>query len=68
MSYEWQPIDTAPRDGSQILLANHLVASDGYFDYLLNKGNGSWVWPYVKHEPTHWMPLPNLPPKQESSK
>lgn len=67
MNYEWQPIDTAPRDGTKILLADSSVAADGYFDYLLNKGNGSWVWPYVKREPTHWAPLPGFP-KQETPK
>lgn len=68
MSCEWRPIDTAPKDGTRILLANSYVAADGYFDYLLNKGKGCWVWPYVLRNPTHWMPMPNLPPKQEMSK
>lgn len=65
---EWQTIDTAPRDGSQILLADHLVASDGYFELFSNNNKGSWIWPYVLRTPTHWMPLPTLPPKQEESK
>ena len=64
----WQPIETAPKDGTRILLADSSVAADGYFDYLLNKGNGSWVWPYVKREPTHWKPMPPHPGKQEERK
>ena len=64
----WQPIETAPKDGTKVLLADSSVAADGYFDYLLNKGNGSWVWPYVKREPTHWKPMPPHPGKQEERK
>ena len=63
----WQPIETAPKDGTRVLLADSSVAADGYFDYLLNKGNGSWVWPYVKREPTHWKSMPEFP-KQEKEK
>lgn len=64
----WQPIETAPKDGSQILLANHLMTSDGYFEPLANGGKGSWIWPYVLREPTHWKPVPDLPRKQEERK
>lgn len=60
----WQPIDTAPRDGSQILLADHMVVADGYFEPLSNNNKGSWIWPYVMRNPTHWMPLPELPGAQ----
>lgn len=68
MRFDWQPIDTAPKDGSQILLADRLVAADGYFEPSANNDKGSWIWPYVLRNPTHWMPLTNLPPKQEVSK
>ena len=60
----WQPIDTAPKDGSQILLADHLVVSDGYFEPLSNNNKGSWIWPYVLRNPTHWKPLHDLPGAQ----
>ena len=61
----WQPIETAPKDGSQILLADHLMTSDGYFKPLANGGKGSWIWPSVLRKPTHWKLMPELPRKQK---
>ena len=56
---EWQPIETAPRGVLEILLRspNGKIAN-GYWGQECNRGKGAWVWPYVKSEPSHWMPLP----------
>lgn len=69
----WQPIDTAPKDGTRILLAyarldrNILIGK--YFDreeFEFGKSKGKrqgWIsetmiHAFVDGDPTHWMPLP----------
>ncbi len=75
---DWQPIETAPRDGTEILL--HQA---GWGRVMLGwRGSSMWHfydephwsealqediadingWPDDKQGPTHWMPLPE-PPK-----
>ena len=55
----WQPIETAPKDGSRILLA---TPSGKVSDGMWSTQYRVWSWPYVMVEPTHWMPAPE-PPK-----
>jgi hypothetical protein len=68
----WQPIETAPRDGAEIL------AADGAEHYICRwadcadacsqipkhgwatQYNDHWMT-YDEESPTHWMPLPPLP-------
>lgn len=61
----WQPIETAPRDGENVLLAHAGRVTAGWFDdyndcwfEALDVGEES-----IRIRPTHWMPLPE-PPKQ----
>lgn len=56
---DWRPIETAPKDGTRVLLCCTGGAgsvSDGCFY------NNAWSWEWAGVvDPTHWAPL-NLPP------
>jgi len=65
---EWQPIETAPKDGTNILVFENDNESDAevmianYYG-----GNGHWSISWddrgIEINPTHWMPLPKPPTK-----
>lgn len=57
----WQSIETAPKDGTTILL---LCTSGGIADGCWDLRDESWNYAYI--DPTHWQPLPAAP-KQEGS-
>ena len=66
----WQPIETAPRDGTDVLLYEGGEYERIYMGFYANTidrggkkvyqfwdiGSEPWNW-----EPTHWMPLPEPP-------
>ncbi len=67
---EWQPIETAPRDGTHVIVAYDEIVGEARFD---DEGgpHAGWYWTdqhwtdAVGGEafyPTHWQPLPE-PPK-----
>jgi hypothetical protein len=69
---EWQPIETAPKDGSNIILANSGRVAFGKY---LDNSKTRWPWegwitpdgPWggrATKPATHWMPLPP-PPSEE---
>jgi len=74
---EWQPIETAPKDGTYIIAwcvhphAKHSAQpiSDGYAQPVIAKwidhNGGGWMWHGLSCEFTHWMPLPQ-PPKGDA--
>jgi hypothetical protein len=73
---DWQPIETAPKDGSLILLYFERVYGDsieiaGWFPFGLqskNRKEHRWRrsrWEEVYDGPTHWMPLPSAPKPAE---
>ena len=69
--YTWQPIETAPRDGTFIIIA----APSGYSSVSMRCEIGHYVEDYKQpwrnhsndafedggYSPTHWLPLPRLP-------
>lgn len=55
---DWQPIETAPKDGTRLLLA---TPTGKLADGVWSTRYKVWSWPYVMVEPTHWMPAPPIP-------
>lgn len=59
----WQPIETAPEDGRQVIVYGGTVLGE---KVEMRGADGGW-WRLCKKQgyhsiPTHWMPLPE-PPK-----
>jgi hypothetical protein len=67
----WQPIETAPKDGTEILIvraeedsAAYRVAywdEDGDVPYMWHVSDAVDGFNHHKDLPTHWMPLPDSP-------
>jgi hypothetical protein len=68
----WQPIETAPKDGTAVLLfdrTNKDSPDGGGIDFGFYYNDAvRWLWACdgCEAKPTHWMPLPA--PPQESSR
>lgn len=62
----WQAIETAPKDGTDVLLrsVHSESVANGYWLQAAYAGNGAWIWPYVHKAPAYWMPLPKAPGDQ----
>lgn len=65
----WRPIETAPRDGTRVLVwrpresDDHVAHAgvDHWRDDNAGGGSGSWYRSRRYQQPTHWMPLPAPP-------
>lgn len=65
---QWQPIETAPKDGTEILLASTGLLSDiGLCHWRNDNVMVGWTWGLGKsfRGATHWMPLPPYPDTTE---
>ena len=73
---EWQPIETAPKDGTEVLLFDTAFKKVviGWYGVDYNNSNNNekeWLYGegddyscgyyYTPCDPTHWMPLPDAP-------
>lgn len=56
---EWQPIDTAPRDGTEIVVYTADLDAMGVAWW----EHGQWTVGESGWEPTHWIPVPPPPRK-----
>lgn len=64
----WQPIETAPKDGTEILV--YCISMDGTCGCevarFCDERNG-WFIGVCRLSPTHWMPLPAAPKKENAN-
>ena len=61
----WQPMDTAPKDGTEILCYVGAGYIGGVVVVNFDEGSSSWVdWDNDTWTPLNWMPLPK-PPEQK---
>jgi hypothetical protein len=68
---EWQPIKTAPKDWSHVIVYDHASCAVGEAYYRAEEtvDDSAWCWSNLSLddedaivlEPTHWMPLPEHP-------
>jgi hypothetical protein len=71
---KWQPIETAPRDGSKVILwdSHEGVCCARYEDYAAGwrafwgtenyiRDGSTYDFALIASHPTHWMPLPEPP-------
>jgi hypothetical protein len=73
MKSKWKPIDSAPLDGTKVLLFRPPDAQFvGCYISLRIKGGTITGWRIFAHgspaiwpKPTHWMPLPEAPINQK---
>ena len=67
---EWQPIETAPKDGTVVFVSLH----DSNIPQPARFAEGSWEHAWDGYEfsgwdgPTHWMPLPKQPAMAKGEK
>lgn len=64
---KWQPIETAPKDGTDILVFTDrgvfeaAFVGDSYWEFAVADFHGCLCCSGNGDNPTHWMPLPQPP-------
>lgn len=63
----WRPIETAPEDGTRVLLGAEVKRRDGSKVMVAESRQWSpssgWLWSYAE-DPTHWLPMLGAPEAQ----
>lgn len=62
---EWQPIETAPKDGGAILIWDGNRMMIAWWVMRPQGGHGWWSADRIWMQPTDWAPLPD-PPEEPS--
>lgn len=66
----WQPIETAPMDGTRFTAANQFDAFAAYYDcdkeVWVAEDSGQWFG-QLRYPPTHWIGMPPAPPAQHAA-
>ena len=60
---KWQPIETAPKDGTVVLAFTASEGRRAMWPAYYKEDSGDWTQvsgPFI--QPTHWMPMPEPPP------
>lgn len=58
---EWLPIETAPKDGTWVLIFEEWNTEKPHKNWTISRfHNGKWSYRQT-FGPTHWMPLPSPP-------
>ena len=65
---EWQPIETAPKDGRRIIAATPSYTEPLILYWMKNNGLAAWWdWDLDSYtDVTHWQPLPDPPVNTQS--
>ena len=72
---EWQPIESAPKDGTVVFLGweskeGEIIHPEerGLWNFVIDEWchDGELEDYYVMFHPTHWMPLPEPPTKEDN--
>jgi Protein of unknown function (DUF551) len=59
---EWRPIESAPKDGTRVMLADMRSVVTGLWNPQVPGWECDWRVGNYGDRPTHWMPLPDPPP------
>ncbi len=69
MEWHWQPIKTAPKDGTRILIRASYGIGVMYGRWRERHGRFAFAECCGRNvDPTHWMPLPKPPEAAEKTK